>query len=201
MPTEKGRFITLEGCEGSGKSTQLQLLREWFQKNNIEAVFTREPGGTPLAEKIREIILDGRNSEMTDKCEALLYAASRVQHLDEKIIPAIKEGKTVVCDRYIDSSFAYQAYARGLGFDFVSEINSYAMKNGMPDLTLFFDISPDEAFLRKGGADKNDRLEQSGMDFHRKVYEGYLQLLKKYPERVKMVDARKSVEEIFGEVL
>ncbi len=201
MPTDKGLFITLEGCEGSGKSTQLKLLEEYFKSHNITAVFTREPGGTPLAEKIRTIILDGKNSEMTDECEALLYAASRVQHLEEKIIPSLNEGKWVICDRYIDSSFAYQSYARGLGFEFVEKVNSYAIKRGMPDLTIFFDISPDEAFSRKGGADKGDRIEQSGMEFHKKVYSGYTALCEKYPDRIKKIDAKRSVEEIFADVV
>ena len=199
--SKQGFFITLEGCEGSGKSTQLRLLSEYLQQKGVSAVFTREPGGTPIAEDIRRIILDGKNTEMEDETEALLYASARVQHIKEKIIPAKREGKIVVCDRYIDSSFAYQAYARGLGMEFIQRVNFYALENCMPDLTLFFDISPKEAFERKGGADKDDRLEQSGIEFHQRVYEGYKRLAEDNPERIAIINARKSPEEVFDEVI
>ena len=120
----KGKFITFEGCEGSGKSTQLSMFREYLEKRNIDYVFTREPGGTEISEKIRTIILDAENVKMTDECEALLYASARAQLIKEKILPALNEGKLVLCDRYIDSSFAYQAYARGLGVNYIKNINS-----------------------------------------------------------------------------
>ena len=196
----KGYFITFEGCEGSGKSTQLKLLGEYLAETGREAVFTREPGGTSVSEQIRKVILDCNNASMTDKTEALLYAAARAQLIEEKILPAKRAGKIVVCDRYIDSSFAYQAFARGLGYDFVAEINGFALNYCMPDLTLFFDISPEKAFARKGGADLNDRLEQSGIEFHNKVYEGYLELCKKFPDRIVRIDANRSAEQIFAEV-
>ena len=176
------------------------MLQEYFAENGVDAVYTREPGGTPIAEDIRSIILDGKNIEMADETEALLYAAARVQHIKEKIIPSKGLGKIVVCDRYIDSSFAYQAYARGLGFDFVKGVNAYAIENCMPDLTFFFDIAPEDAFKRKGGADANDRLEQSGIAFHKEVYKGYIALAKQYPERIVRIDANKSAELIFEEV-
>ena len=201
MSSKRGSFITLEGCEGSGKSTQLKLLREYFDREEKSVIFTREPGGTPISEKLREIILDKDNSEMTAETEAILYASSRVQHLQEKILPSLENGLTVICDRYIDSSFAYQAYARGLGMEFVAKINSFALEKGMPDITIFFDISPDDAFKRKGGADLNDRLEITGIEFHRKVYEGYKSLCEEFPSRIKRIDAKKSVEEIFEEVI
>ena len=201
MASDRGYFITLEGCEGSGKSTQLALLNDYFKDNNIDVVFTREPGGTPIAEDIRKIILDVKNIDMTDQTEALLYASARAQHISEKILPAVKAGKIVICDRYIDSSFAYQAYARGLGYDFVSGINAFAIKNCMPDLTIFYDISPREAFLRKGGADEGDRVEQSGIAFHERVYGGYISLTEKFPDRIVKIDARKSKEEIFDETV
>ncbi|MBQ9782555.1 MAG: dTMP kinase, partial [Clostridia bacterium] len=121
----KGKFITFEGCEGSGKSTQVAMFREYLEKRNIDYVFTREPGGTEIAEKIRALILDAENVAMTDECEALLYASARAQLIKEKVLPCLNSGKLVLCDRYIDSSFAYQAYARGLGMDFVKKINSY----------------------------------------------------------------------------
>ena len=201
MASDRGYFITLEGCEGSGKSTQLALLNDYFKSNNKGVVFTREPGGTPISEDIRKIILDVKNLDMTDETEALLYASARAQHISEKILPAVNAGKIVICDRYIDSSFAYQAYARGLGFDFVSGINAFAIKNCMPDLTIFYDITPREAFLRKGGADEGDRLEQSGIVFHERVYGGYIALTEKFPDRIVKIDARKSKEEIFDETV
>ena len=184
----KGKFITFEGCEGSGKSTQIELFRKYLEKKGIEYLFVREPGGTEISEKIRAIILDVNNKEMCDEAEALLYASARAQLIKEKILPALNSGKLVLCDRYIDSSFAYQAHARGLGIDFISKINSYAIENCMPDKTVFLNISSKDAFMRKGGADKDDRIELSGEDFHQKVYEGYLKVAKMYPERFLLID-------------
>lgn len=206
MPMQKsnnvrGAFITLEGGDGSGKSTQLKLLTEYLQSNGSDCVFTREPGGTAISEKIREIILDGNNAEEADETEALLYAAARAQLVKELIIPSIEQGKIVVCDRYIDSSVAYQGYARGLGKNFIDEINSFPLKHCMPDVTLFFDIKPERAFARKGGADKNDRIEQSGAKFHEKVYEGYKKQASVFPERIAEINAEQSVEEVFADVL
>ncbi len=197
----KGKFITFEGCEGSGKSTQLSLFREYLEKKNIDYVFTREPGGTEIAEKIREIILDINNKGMTDECEALLYASSRVQHIKEKILPCLNEGKLVLCDRYIDSSFAYQAYARGMGMEFIKKINSYALENCMPNFTVFLNINPVDAFKRKGGMDKDDRLEQCGLEFHKKVYDGYLKLSNEYKERFLMIDCSGSKMETHNKII
>ena len=179
----KGRFISFEGCEGCGKSTQVRLLKEYLTEKGIPFVAAREPGGTEISEKIREIILDKSNAAMTDATEALLYAAARCQIINEVISPALNEGKLVILDRYIDSSFAYQAYARGLGYDFVAKANDYALRTCMPDLTIFMDVDPERAFNRKGGVDKTDRLELAGLEFHKKVYLGYKELLKKTPER------------------
>ena len=196
----KGKFITFEGCDGCGKSTQLKMLSDYLSKNNIPHIFTREPGGGKISEAIREILLNGKNSEMTDECEALLYAASRVQHLHDRVQPALDKGELVVCDRYVDSSFAYQAFARGLGVDFIGKINAYAIENYSPDLTIFIDLSPEEAFLRKHGADENDRLEQAGIAFHNKVYEGYRELAKTQ-ERIVTVSGRQTPDEVFSDVL
>jgi dTMP kinase len=196
----KGKFITFEGCEGSGKSTQLKLLSQKLDELGVDYILTREPGGSDVAEQIRNIILDGKNTSMCDECEALLYAAARVQHLNEKVKPALEAGKLVVCDRYVDSSLAYQGIARGLGEDFIENINSFAMKEFTPDLTVFLDISPDAAFERKHGADENDRMEQLGMEFHRKVYQGYLHLAQKYP-RICAVDCSGSKWETAEKVL
>ena len=185
----KGKFITFEGCEGVGKSRQIRLLEEYLMKNGINYYLTREPGGTPVSEQIRGVILDGKNVSMTDECEALLYAAARVQLLKETVKPKLDNGELVLCDRFIDSSLAYQGYARGLGVEFVEKINDYAIKNFMPDYTLFLNLPPEQAFKRKGGVDKNDRLELSGMDFHNKVYNGYLELSKRYSDRFIVIDA------------
>ncbi len=185
----KGKFITFEGCEGVGKSRQLKFLAEYLENSKIPHYFTREPGGDPISEKIRNLILDKDNSEMTDECEALLYAASRAQLLKKQIAPRLNAGELVICDRYFDSSFAYQAYARGLGVEFISKINEYAIKNFTPDFTVFLNLSPKDAFKRKGGVDVTDRVELCGMDFHNKVYEGYLELAKLYPERFIVIDA------------
>lgn len=185
----KGKFITFEGCEGVGKSKQITLLKEYLQQRNIPFFFTREPGGTDISEQIRTIILSKDNDKMSDECEALLYSASRVQLLKEVIAPRLNNGELVFCDRYIDSSFAYQAYARGLSEEFIAKINDFAIKNFMPDYTVFLDLSPEKAFARKGGVDKGDRLELSGIEFHNKVYNGYKTLAKKYPERFIVIDA------------
>ena len=177
----KGKFITFEGCEGSGKSTQIRLLGEKLTQAGADFIITREPGGSNVAEQIRKIILDGKNTDMCDECEALLYAAARVQHLKEIVIPALDAGKLVICDRYVDSSLAYQGAARGLGYDYIAGINSFAIDKYAPDLTIFLNISPKAAFERKHGADKDDRMEALGLSFHEKVYEGYLALIEKYP--------------------
>jgi len=196
-----GKFITFEGCDGCGKSTQLRLFSEYLEKTGTPYIFTREPGGGKISEAIREILLSGKNTEMTDECEALLYAAARAQHLRDRVQPALASGKLVVCDRYVDSSLAYQAYARGLGEDFVRKINAYALEKYRPDVTVFIDLTPEEAFLRKHGADENDRLEQAGIQFHKRVYEGYKKIAEQEPDRVVCVDGRQSVEEVFAAVL
>ncbi len=177
----RGAFITFEGCEGSGKSTQIRLLSEKLTAIGADFIITREPGGSDVAEQIRKIILDGKNVAMCDECEALLYAAARIQHLKEIVEPALAAGKLVICDRYVDSSLAYQGAARGLGEKYIEDINAVALDCYPPDLTVFLNISPERAFERKHGADKGDRMEQQGLNFHRRVYEGYLSLLKKYP--------------------
>lgn len=177
----RGKFITFEGCEGSGKSTQIRLLSEKLGAAGADFVVTREPGGSDVAEQIRRIILDGRNVSMCDECEALLYAAARIQHLKEIVEPALAAGKLVICDRYVDSSLAYQGAARGLGEKYISEINSVALNAYPPDLTVFLNISPERAFERKHGADQSDRMERQGLEFHNKVYSGYLALAEKYP--------------------
>ena len=186
-----------------GGSTTLLLLSLLAEKDmyGYEIVRTREPGGTDIAEQIRNVILDGKNVSMTDECEALLYAAARVQLLKEVVKPKLDNGELVLCDRYIDSTFAYQGYARGLSLEFIEKINDYAIKNFMPDYTIFLNLSPKDAFIRKGGVDKGDRLELSGIDFHNKVYAGYLDLANKYKERFIVIDASGSVSETHQKII
>ena len=198
---QRGKFITYEGCDGCGKSTQLKLMSEYLTQKAIAHVFTREPGGGKISEAIREILLNGKNAEMTDECEALLYAAARAQHLKDKVEPALAQGKLVICDRYVDSSIAYQAYARGLGLDFVKKINAFAIENYLPDATVFIDLTPEAAFARKKGADENDRLEQAGMAFHKRVYAGYDAIAKADTNRVLRIDGNATPQEIFQNVL
>lgn len=184
----KGKFVTFEGGEGVGKTTQLRLVRQYLEEKGVDAIFLREPGGNDISEKIRNIILDISNSAMTGMCEAMLYSAARAQLTEEVIKPALQQGKLVVCDRFIDSTFAYQGIARGLGADKVDALNRMACGEVMPDLTIFLDLSPSLAFARKGGADRDDRLEQEGFDFHNKVYDGYQQAAKLYPDRIVKID-------------
>lgn len=182
-------FITVEGCDGVGKTAQIQMLKKYCAQKGFNVLFTREPGGSPLAEKIREIILDANNKEMCDLCEALLYAAARAQHLNDTVIPALKEGKTVICDRFVDSSYAYQGVGRGIGLEKIETLNAVAVGQYMPQWTLFLDLTPDKAFERKGGADKNNRLEAQAFEMHKKVYEGYLEVIRRNPERFIVIDA------------
>ena len=188
-------FITLEGGECSGKTTIIESLIKKLEELNIKYITTREPGGIRIAEDIRNIILDVKNTEMTPECEALLYAASRMQHLSQKVIPAINDGNVVICDRFLDSSLVYQGYARGLGIDKVLTINSFAL-DYLPGLTLFIDVTPDVALKRMSGRNKADRLDLETMDFHQKVYEGYQLVYKKYPERIKRVDGNQEFDKV-----
>lgn len=197
----RGKFITYEGCDGCGKSTQLKMLSDYLTQKGVEHIFTREPGGGKISEAIREILLNGKNTEMTDECEALLYAAARVQHLHDRVEPALAQGKLVICDRYVDSSIAYQAYGRNLGRDFIEKINAYALENYLPDVTLFIDLTPEAAFARKKGADENDRLEQAGMAFHKRVYQGYDELANEQTERIVRIDGNATPEQIFDRVI
>lgn len=190
----RGLFITFEGGDGSGKSTQINILKAKLEKEGFEIHLTREPGGTAISEKIREIILDRNNSEMTGMTEAMLYAAARAQLVDQVIRPAVNDGKIVICDRFVDSSIAYQAYGRELG-DAVGIINSFAVGDSIPDMTILLKVEPEEGSRRIAGREQ-DRIESASFDFHRRVYEGYLIIEKNYPERVIGIDAKRSIEEI-----
>ncbi|MCF6464348.1 dTMP kinase [Clostridium sp. Cult2] len=190
-------FITLEGPDGSGKSTIMEKIVTYFINNNMDFISTREPGGTEISEKIRNIILDKNNKNMAPETEALLYAASRGQHVHEKILPALKEGKIVLCERFILSSLAYQGVGRKLGIEEVKMINDFAIKGIRPNLTLFFYVDPVTTLNRKTEQKGGDRLEREGIDFHKEVYEGYMKLIKMYPENIQIIDATKSIEEVF----
>lgn len=183
-----GKFVTIEGCDGVGKSTQVRLLRERFEREGIEAVFTREPGGTGISEKIRGIILDAKNAEMDSLTELFLYEASRRQHTKEIIEPALKEGKLVICDRYIDSTLAYQGYGRGLDVAMIEKLNEWAMGGVKIDLTLFLNVSAKDGFSRKGGASGDDRLEGEKADFYERIYDGFVAIAER-ESRFKKIDA------------
>ena len=191
-------FITLEGPEGSGKTTAVEAAVKALEAKGYQIVRTREPGGTPISEQIRNVILDKANTNMDPRTEALLYAASRRQHLVEKVWPALKEGKIVICDRYLDSSLAYQGGARGLGVDNILNVNLFATENTFPDLTLLFDITPEEG-LKRISANANrevNRLDLEKLEFHHKVRDTFLELAKRYPERFVIIDASKSKDEV-----
>lgn len=197
----KGKFVTFEGCEGVGKSTQVEMLKEYLTARGGNFLFLREPGGNAVSEKIRELILTKDYDEICGRCEALLYCAARAQLIDTVIRPALEQGKLVVCDRFTDSTFAYQGVARGLGAEYIARLNELTCGEVTPDVTVFLDMSPEEAFARKGGADASDRLESAGMEFHRKVYEGYREAARLYPDRIVSVDARPSADKVFAAVL
>lgn len=196
-------FITFEGPEGSGKTSIAKKVVETLINEGYDTLFTREPGGTPIAEQIRNVILDKKNTALDPRAEALLYAASRRQHLVEKVWPALKSGKIVICDRYLDSSLAYQGGARGLGVENILKINLFATEDTLPDLTLLFDLEPEVGFARIA-ANKNrevNRLDLEERTFHIKVRDTFLELSKQYKDRYRIIDASKSFEEVYAETL
>ena len=196
-------FITLEGPEGSGKTTAVEAAVNKLVEMGYQIVHTREPGGTPIAEQIRNVILDKENIKMDPRTEALLYAASRRQHLVEKVWPALKEGKIVICDRYLDSSLAYQGGARGLGVDNILNINLFATENTWPDLTLLFDIDPKLGLERiaKNASREVNRLDLEKIEFHNKVRDTFLQLAKRFPNRFVIIDASQDRETVAKDTL
>ena len=196
-------FITIEGPEGSGKTTATNKVIEELTKLGYDVIRTREPGGTPISEQIRNVILDKSNTAMDPRTEALLYAAARRQHLVEKVWPLTKEGKIVVCDRYIDFSLAYQGGARGLGIQNIIDINMFATENTWPDLTLLFDIEPELGLSRiaANASREVNRLDLEKLDFHKKVRETFLELAKTQPNRFVVIDASKSQEEVASAAL
>lgn len=191
-------FVTIEGPEGSGKSSVTKEVVKLLEKEGEQVVLTREPGGTPIAEQIREVILNKENTKMDPVTEALLYAAARRQHLVEKVWPLSKEGKIIISDRFLDSSLAYQGGARGLGIDYILEMNQFATEGYYPDLTLLFDLDP-RIGLARIAANKGrevNRLDLEKIDFHDSVRQTFLSLAKRFPERFVILDASKPFDEV-----
>ena len=197
----RGIFITMEGPEGAGKTTIIHMLGKALQQEGYQVLLTREPGGIPISEQIREVILNKDNTAMDSRTEALLYAAARRQHLVEKVMPALEKGSIVLCDRFIDSSLAYQGYARGLDIEEVYNINKFAIGDMMPDATFFFDIKPEEGLRRiqSNGDREINRLDLEALEFHKKVYEGYQVTINRWKDRFIIIDADRTIEEVFQE--
>lgn len=196
----QGIFITLEGPDGAGKTTVIKKLSEQLMKEiNMEVVTTREPGGIPIAEEIRQIILDPKNNEMDERTEALLYAAARRQHLVQKVLPSLEAGKIVLCDRFIDSSIAYQGVGRGIGKTEVQKINDFAIEGHYPDLTIYLDVPSEIGLERINKGRKQselDRLDNESLDFHKKVRSAYLDLVKEHSERIVLIDTEDNIEKV-----
>ena len=197
----KGLFITIEGPDASGKSTQIKLLKDYLQNKGYDIVLTREPGGTKISEKIRSIILDKENKTMNSRTEALLYAASRAQHVEELIKPALKANKIVICDRFVDSSLIYQGIGRNLGIENIYNLNLFAMQDIIPDLTLLLDIDMNKAKKRKENRGNLDRLESEKDVFHEDVFNGYKKLKGLYPKRIKTVKANGNIKQVHEEII
>ncbi|MFW6298156.1 MAG: dTMP kinase [Bacillota bacterium] len=196
------KFITFEGPEGSGKTSILKAVEKRLHEKGLEVVSTREPGGIRISEMIRSVILDVDNMEMDARTEALLYAASRRQHIVEKIWPALEADKIVLCDRFIDSSLAYQGAGRKLGIDNIYALNRFAIEDTMPDLTFFIDVPPNVGLARVfDNARKIDRLDLESIQFHTEVYKGYKELVEKFPRRIKVIDGNRKIEAVVDDVM
>ena len=196
---KQGLFITMEGPDGSGKSTQIEAIKQFFEERGERVVITREPGGTKISEKIRQLLLDRENAEMDPMAEALLYAASRAQLVAQVIKPALEAGTNVICDRFVDSSIAYQGFGRELG-DCVAVINAYAVNNCMPDVTFLMKLNPEVGKSRIRTAEQ-DRIEMEKLEFHNKVFAGYEALEREFPDRVIGIDATCNIDEISDEII
>lgn len=197
-----GYFLTFEGPEGAGKTTIIKMVLADLVSEGYDAIYTREPGGISIAEQIRKIILNPENTEMDGRTEALLYAAARRQHLVEKVVPALKENKILLCDRFIDSSLAYQGYARELGMEAVLSINEFAINGLMPNLTIYFDLDPQIGLNRinKSKIREINRLDMEKLDFHLKVRKGYLKLAQKFKDRIYVINAEQPIRDVYKEV-
>jgi dTMP kinase len=198
MDLVAGKFITFEGSEGSGKSTQTALVLEYLKSKKVPVEFLREPGGVKISESIRKLLLDVKNTGMGDECETLLYMAARAQMVKEILEPQLKSGKVVLCDRFLDSTLAYQGYGNGIDIKTIEQLGLFATKGLVPDLTILFDISPEKG-LSRAGVNK-DRIESRPLEYHKRVRQGYLELSKQYPARIKVIKVDAGVEEIFKRV-
>lgn len=195
----KGIFITLEGGEGSGKTTVINSIKDYFLKKGRNVITSREPGGIPISEQIRNIILDVNNTSMTKETETLLYAASRMQHLAQKVIPALENGDVVICDRYIDSSYVYQGIARNVGIDNVKMANNFALSY-LPDLTIFLDVRPEVGLKRIQNRGNLDRLDLEAREFHNVVYEGYKKIANMFSDRIVTINGEVSEKEVIESI-
>ncbi len=195
---KQGLFITFEGADGCGKTTQLNLLKDYLEQKGHEIVLTREPGAKGLGEKIREILLN-YEGDVSNRCESFLFLADRAQNIDIIVNPAIKEGKIVLCDRHTDSSVAYQGYGRGLDIEQIKTLNKLATGGKVPDITLVFDVDVETSMKRVGN--EKDRMESAGIEFFNRVRNGYLEIAKQEPDRIKIIDSTKSIKEIHTEVI
>ena len=199
---KKGLFIVFEGREGSGKTTAIDEIYNWIIEGNFKCIKTREPGGIKISEQIRQVILNKENRTMDGRTEALLYAAARRQHLVEKVIPALQEGSIVLCDRFIDSSLAYQGYARGLGIEEVMSINRFAIGEYMPDLSILFDLDPKIGLERISNNEHREinRLDLEKIDFHERVRAGYNIVYEENKDRIIKIDAEQSKENVINQI-
>ena len=195
-----GKFITFEGIDGSGKSTQINLLEQKLIEKDISYVILREPGGTKLSEKIRGILLDRKNMHLSSTTESLLFVAARAQLIAERIKPALERDQFVICDRFADSTVAYQGYGRGLNVEYLQELNSFGTDEISPHLTIILDIDPEKAVLRMR-SDVPDRMESTGIDFFRRVREGYYEIARRYPQRCLIIDGAQSESEVFESII
>lgn len=193
---KKGLFITFEGCEGSGKTTVSKYLYNRLKDEGYDVIYSREPGGVDIAEQIRAVILNVNNTAMDPRTEALLYAASRRQHLAEVVLPALNEGKIVLCDRFVDSSLVYQGYARGIGIDKVWELNQFAIDDCMPDMTLYYDVDVEIGLARVRSRGELNRLDSENVEFHKSVRHAYQLIAEKYPERIVTVDSNQCLQTV-----
>lgn len=198
---KKGFFITFEGNDGAGKTTIALACKERLEQAGIDVIYTREPGGSKIAEQIRNILLDPQNKEMDARTEAILYAAARRQHLIDIVAPALEQGKVVLCDRFLDSSLAYQGVGRDLGIEAIEQLNHFAIHNLMPDQTIFLSVNEEIANQRMHQRGELNRLDQEKDEFHRKVRQGYEILLKRDPKRIKKIDASRSIEEVSNDAM
>ncbi len=201
--TKRPLVISIEGGEGAGKSTIIEKIADFLSEKHLAFIITREPGGVRISEKIRNIILEKTFTEMDPRTEALLFAAARRQHLVEKVLPALNEGKIVIFDRFVDSSLVYQGYVRGIGVSEVYDINQFAIEGFLPDLTLYLDVDPSEGLKRISINPEREinKLDLEGLIFHQKVQEGYLKLLETYPERIVKIDANDILENVLIAVI